>query len=175
MKKLVILLALVSGTVWADCSIQQTSQMVNRHQVGEVTDLVKDKNPGQCTVRFRVKIDDTVHNIQWTHRDFYQEEVLCRMAVKHGINDRLVSLPGVYKTETVTACAEKKKPKTVYAGYEGEEADFGINQMHPKYFKTEGVSKCRIFKNYYSGSNIQEIRGTICENKNNLWTVVQVY
>ncbi len=175
--KLIALLALaVSFPALAQeaCVVKQTSQMVNQRKVSAVTDLVKTKSPNKCQVRFKINVDGDWHTVNWTQEGLWQEEVLCADAVRHGTNDLLVRLPGVYKTETITVCSDK--PKVLAKGYEGLENEFGIDRSKFKgYFRVGNAVNCRFFKGFYDSGKEILASGVICENKNELWTVVDKF
>jgi hypothetical protein len=84
---LVLLLTVSQMAVAGQCVIRQASQMTSDRKVGEVTDLVKNKNPGSCNVKFRIAVDGELHTVDWTYTGLYQEEVLCRMAIENGTKE----------------------------------------------------------------------------------------
>lgn len=165
-----------SASVFAQesCAIKQTSQMTNQRKVGAVTDLVKTKSPNKCQVRYRINVDGEWHTVNWTQEGLWQEEILCADAVRHGTNDLLVRLPGIYKTETLTVCSDK--PKVLAKGYEGLENEFGIDRSKFKgYFRADRAVKCRFFKGFYDNGKEMPGSGVICLNNNDLWTVVDKF
>lgn len=177
MKSVLAILALaVAGSALAQesCAVKQTSQMVSQRKVGAVTDLVKTKSTNRCQVRFKINVDGEWHNVNWTQEGLWQEEVLCADAVRHGTNDLLVRLPGVYKTETITVCSDK--PKVLAKGYEGLEGEFGIDRSKFKgYFRAGHAAKCRFFKGFYDNGKELPNSGVICLNNNELWTVIDKF
>ena len=176
MKYLLALLLTVSQMAIAgQCVIRQASQMVGDRKVGAVTDLVKNKTSGQCNVKFRVTVDGEGHTVDWTQTGLYQEEILCRMAIENGTKELLVQLPGRFKTESITVCGDPQTPKRVSKGDEGMENEFGKEWQYQNYFKVNNVSNCRKFKNRYIDGKLLPAVGVICENKNQLWTVIDVF
>lgn len=176
MRKLALILMLVSSTAVAnDCRMQETSQMISQRKVGEVLNLSKNKSHNRCEVKYQIDVDGRRHSVQWTQTGLYQEEILCQMAVRNGTNDLLVRLPGVFKTETLIACKEKVYPKSISKGYEGEESEFGPHPMAPGYRRIGSASNCRFFIGWTAGGNSERTEGVICENKSNLWTVVDKF
>jgi len=176
MKLLALLALAVSLPVLAQesCVVKQTSQMVNQRKVGAVTDLVKNKSPNKCQVRFKINVDGDWHTINWTQEGLWQEEILCADAIRHGTNDLLVRLPGVYKTETITVCTDK--PKVLAKGYEGLETEFGIDRSKFKgYFRAGHAVKCRFFNGFYDSGKEISASGVICLNNNELWTVIDKF
>lgn len=156
------------------CVIKQTSQMVSQRKVSAVTDLVKTKTPNRCQVRFKINVDGEWHTVNWTQDGLWQEEILCADAVRHGTNDLLVRLPGVYKTETITVCSDK--PKILTKGYEGLETEFGVDRSKFKgYFRAGHAAKCRFFKGFYDNGKELPDGGVICLNNNELWTVIDKF
>lgn len=177
MKHLTILLVLFTSSVLAnnECRKQETSQMTSQRKVGEVLNLSKNKSHNRCEVTYQIDVDGKRHSVHWTQTGLYQEEILCQMAVRNGTNDLLVRLPGVYQTETLIACKEKVYPKYISKGYEGEESEFGPNPVAPGYRRIGHGSNCRFFIGWTAGGNSERTQGVICENKNNLWTVVDKF
>ena len=161
--------------VAGQCVIRQASQMVSDRKVGEVTDLVKNKNPGSCNVKFRITVDGESHNVDWTHTGYYQEEVLCRMAIENGTKELMVRLPGKYKSESITVCGDPQTPKRVSKGDEGMENEFGKDRQYQNHFKVGNVSNCRKFQNRYIDGKTLRATGVICENNDSLWTVIDVF
>jgi hypothetical protein len=175
MKAAVLALALLSGSALAEnCRMQETSQMTTQRTVGAVVNLTKDKSHNQCRVRYQLNVDGKLHNVEWTQKGLYQEEILCQMAVRNGTNSLLVGLPGKFKTESVMACKEKPKAISVKEGYEGNESEFGFHPMDKNYRRHDQASRCRHFKDWYLDGELQRIKGLICENTNNKWTIVGI-
>jgi len=176
MKAAVLALALLSGSALAEnCRMQETSQMTTQRTVGAVVNLTKDKSHNQCRVRYQLNVDGKLHNVEWTQKGLYQEEILCQMAIRNGTNDLLVKLPGHYRTESVISCKEKTYPKLTSRGYEGEEVEFGYHPMNKQYRRMGTASNCRFFQDWAGGGNYERTQGVICENNNNLWTVVDKF
>ena len=175
MKKLLPILILLAQPALADnCRLELTSQMTSQRTVGAVVDLVKNKSENSCQVKFRIKVDNEWHNVDWTQTGFYQTEVLCQMAIRQGTNDLLVQLPGKFKSESKMVC-KSKEPKPVILGYEGKETEFGLDQQNPMYFKIGNISKCRMFKGHHADGVSNPISGVICLNNNELWTFVDKF
>jgi hypothetical protein len=175
MKRLFLALLLVSQSAIADnCLVEQTSQMTNQHSVGQVTNLQKFPANGQCRVTYRINVDGQWHNVENTYKGLYQDEILCQMAIRNGTNSLLVGLPGKFKTESVMACKEKPKVTSVKEGYEGNESEFGFHPMDKNYRRHAQAIRCRHFKDWYLDGSLQRIKGLICENTNNKWTVVGI-
>lgn len=176
MKAFVLVLALLSGSALAEnCRMQETSQMTSQRTVGEVINLTKDKSHNQCRVRYQLNVDGKLHTVEWTQKGLYQEDILCQMAIQNGTNDLLVRLPGKFQTETVVVCKETPSVKAVFKGYEGQEQEFGSHPMKRGYLKIGHASKCRFFQGWAANGYSERATGVICENNNNLWTVVDKF
>lgn len=149
--------------------------MTSQRKVGEVINLVKNKSHNRCEVKYQIDVDGKKHLVSWVQTGLYQEEILCQMAIQNGTNDLLVRLPGVYQTETIIKCKEKTYPKSITKGYEGEEIEFGTHPQAPGYRKIGMASNCRFFIGWAANGYSERTQGVICENKNNLWTVVDKF
>jgi len=173
MKHLAFILALISPLSFADnCSVQRASQSTNKHQVGEVTDLVKTITENKCNVKYQININGEWHKVNWTTSGPEQGEFLCNLAIQHGRNQLLTMIPGKFESEEVVVCKEgqAKRPKTFKIGYEGLETEFGRLE-NQKYFKYKGAT-CRKFRERYTDTVFRHNIGVICQNDNELWTVV---
>lgn len=176
MKYFILALALVSADSLAEnCRMQETSQMTSQRSVGQVIDLTKDISHNQCSVRYRLSVDGTLHTVEWTQKGLYQEEILCQMAIRNGTNDLLVRLPGKFQTETLVVCKETPAVKATFKGYEGEESEFGSHPMKRGYVKIGHAAKCRFFQRWTANGYSERTSGVICENNNNRWTVVDKF
>ena len=176
MKYLFALLLITSNIALADeCTVRMASQMVSERKVGAIVNLTKDKSANSCTVKFQVEVDNDWHKITWSHSGYYQEEILCQMAIENGMKELMVRLPGKYKTESITVCGERPVPKSVQKGDDGMENEFGKDYRYPNYFKVNNVSKCRKFQNRYIAGRVLVADGVICENKDSFWTVIDKF
>lgn len=171
---LAVLLVVSQWAVADECRTERISQMTGQRTVGAVTDLIKNKSHNKCQVKFRINVDGEWHNINWTHDGPYQEEILCQMAIRNGMNELLVQLPGQFKTESNMVC-KSKEIMPVTLGYEGNESEFGQDRERKMYFKIDKVSKCRMFKDHYLNGVSKKISGVICLNNNELWTIVDKF
>jgi hypothetical protein len=176
MKALALAMAFFSGSALAEnCRMQETSQMTSQRTVGQVVNLSKDMSHNQCRVRYQVSVDGKLHNVEWTQKGLYQEEILCQMAIQNGTNDLLVRLPGKFQTETLVVCKETPAVKAIFKGYEGEEKEFGSHPMKRGYLKIGHAAKCRFFQGWSAKGYSERATGVICENNNNRWTVVDKF
>jgi hypothetical protein len=166
---------LASPALAENCRMQETSQMTSKRVVGEVVGLVKNKSHNQCQVKYSITVDGKSYPVEWTQKGLYQEEILCQMAIQNGTNDLLVRLPGNFQTETVMVCKEKPAVKSIYNGYVGNENEFGRHPMNRNYLKIGQASNCRFFMNWTANGYSERSEGVICENRDNLWTVVDKF
>ena len=173
MKKLLLLLALVGPNVMAaDCQMRQASKVISERQVGNIDDLVKIKSHQKCQVKFSVVVDGEKHNINWTHEDYGDPEISCQKAIDNGMGELYLRLGGKYQTESMVVCREgqPKQYQPLKKGDEGLENEFGYADQK-KYFSYKGA-KCRYFSERYNNGKLQFSKGVICQNANELWTVV---
>ncbi len=172
MKKLLLLLTLISNVAIANCNVSQSSQLVSTRQVGEVTDLVKDIVRGKCTVKYRINVNDEWHNVTWSHSGFEDGEFLCNMAVENGRQQLLTMLGGKFESESIVTCKQGQlRNRPVKIGDEVLEAELGKVDEHPKYFRYKHAT-CRMFREKYNSGVLRISHGVICQADNQLWTVV---
>lgn len=173
MKKLLLILALISSNVLAEnCQIRQASKVMSERQVGTIDDLVKIKSPQKCQVKFSIVVDGEKHNVNWTHEDYGDPEISCQKAIEHGMSELYLRLGGKFQTESMVVCREgqPKQYQPIKIGDEGLENEFGT-VSNKKYFKFKDA-KCRYFSERYNNGKLQFSKGVICQNQNDLWTVV---
>lgn len=174
MKKLILMLALVSPIVWADnCRIHQASQLMDERNVSALQNLVKNKNQNSCNVKFDVVIDGQEHSVNWTHETSGDPEIACQTAIQNGMKELHLRLGGKFQTEAITVCKEgqPKQFQPIKKGYTGLETEFPMFPEQTKYFKHNN-NKCRFFRERYDG---KVFKGVICQNDDELWTVVAKY
>lgn len=173
MKKLLLILALISSNVLAEnCQIRQASKVMAERQVDTIEDLVKIKSPQKCQVKFSIVIDGEKHNVNWTHEDYGDPEISCQKAIEYGMSELHLRLGGKFQTESMVVCREgqPKQYQPIKIGDEGLENEFGT-VANKKYFKFKDA-KCRYFSERYNNGKLQFSKGVICQNQNELWTVV---
>lgn len=176
MKYFILALVLVSADSLAEnCRMQETSQMTSQRSVGQVVNLTRDMSHNQCKVRYQIAVDGKLQTVEWTQKGLYQEAILCQMAIQNGTNDLLVRLPGNFQTETLVVCKENSPAKSVAKGYEGHEQEFGSHPMKRGYVKIGHAANCRFFQGWAANGYSERAAGVICENNNNLWTVVDKF
>ena len=173
MKHLILLLAFASSVSFADnCKVHRASQSISKHQVGEVTDLVKTITENKCNVKYQLNINGEWHKVNWTTSGPEQGEFLCNLAIQHGRTQLLTMVPDKFEAEEVVVCKEGQanRSKTLKVGYVGLETEFG-RLDNQKYFKYKGAN-CRKFRERYTDTAFRTNIGIICQNDNELWTVV---
>jgi hypothetical protein len=171
MKKLLILLALISQTALAeDCQVRQVSKVTADRKMGNIDDLVKIKSNQKCQVKFSIVVDGEKHNVNWTHEDYGDPEISCQKAIEYGLSELNMRLGGKYQSETMLVCSESaQRNRPLKIGDEGLETEFGT-VAKKGYFMFKGT-KCRYFSERYNNGRLQFSKGVICKN-DELWTVV---
>lgn len=175
MKHLLLITALVSQVAFADCNMKSASLLANEHSVGPISNLVKDKAMGRCTVQFDIEVNGVVHHVTETERGLEQEESLCYYARERGRKNLLLDLGGEFKTEAVTVCREGQVlPPKIKKGDLILETEVGSVSTVPQYF-THKNSKCRMFEEHITRDRkLQTYHGVICQNNGSdtNWLVV---
>jgi len=173
MKKIIFLLFVLSQVAQAqECQTRQASQLIGERQVSTIEDLVKIKSYQKCQVKFSVTIDGEHHTVDWTHEDYGDPEISCQKAVTNGMKELHLRVGGKFQTEAITVCKEgqSKQYRPFKKGDEGLENEFGWSE-EKKYF-THNNTKCRFFRERYNNGQLRVSKGVICQNDNELWTVV---
>lgn len=170
MKTILITLLLIGNVAWADCTMRQASQLTKDRQVSDIENLVKEKSLQKCRVKFSVKVDGDIHNVDWTHEDYGDPEISCQKAIQNGMNELYIRLGGDFRTEVHTVCKEGSVPTKVRwkIGDTAMENEFSFDPKKPKYFKHDST-KCRFFTERFEG---KMSKGVICKNDDELWTVM---
>lgn len=163
MKLILLLLTLVSSTVFANCEMKSASFLENQRQVGPVTDLVKNKSNGKCSVTFRLNVDGTWHNLKQEVTGWEQEEALCYFAVERARKNLLYELGGKFKTEAVTVCSDGKPVnRKIKIGDVILETEVGNSKLS-NYFEVNN-RRCRFFtERYDQNRKLQVYHGVICQ------------
>jgi hypothetical protein len=173
MKKLLILSVLVSQVAWAGCNLKSASYLTNEHTVGDITNLVEQKDDGVCKVAFDITVDGKLYHRAHTTKDVAGD--LCARAIEQSRKDLLLKLGGQFKTEAVTSCNEGITPKTkIQVGDTILETEVGFGPVVKQYFKYNGA-RCRMFQEHYTlNSELQTYNGVICQidNSKTNWLVV---
>ena len=170
MKHLLLTLLFLSNVAFADCAIRQASQLVKDRHVGNIENLIKEKSPQKCRVKFTVDIDNDTHKVDWTHEDYGDPEISCQKAIENGMKELYLRLGGDFRTEVQTVCKEGQVADKVRwkIGDTAMENEFSFDPKKPKYFNHDGT-KCRFFKERYDAKTG---KGVICKNDDDFWTVV---
>ena len=174
MKKILLILALISNLVWAECDVRSASTLTNQRQVGPVTDLVKTSKMGTCTVKFNITVDGKTYPLHETETGLEQEASLCYYAVERARKNLLLNLGGNFQTEAVTVCKEgTSAPPKIKIGDTILESEVGKSKIE-KYF-THKNARCRMFtERYNEDRDLKVYHGVICQidNSDTNWIVV---
>lgn len=174
MKYLVAVLLLVSQLAFADCNIRSASQLSNRRDVGNVTDLVKTVSYGKCDVKFKLTVDGETHDISGSYKGLENDSMLCYRAVEYAKKEFLLSQGGNFQTESITVCQEGGQlNRKIRIGDTILENEVGKSKI-TKYF-TYRNSRCRMFTERNAVQNeLRVYNGVICQvdNSNTDWIVV---
>lgn len=176
--KLLILLLFVNQTVFAedDCKMRSASSLSSEHNVGPVTDLIKDKSEnGKCTVTYNIIVDGEQHNVTGSFTGYEQQESLCRLAIDNSRKNLLVELGGTFITDSVTVCddAETDLIDNVKIGDTILENEVGPSKIK-EYFSYQNT-KCRMFTQRLAYRHqLRVYNGVICQvdNSKTNWIVV---
>lgn len=172
MKKILLLLALITNLAFAECNINQASNMTSTHKVGAVTDLTKNITPGKCIVKYRIDVDNDWHNVTWEHNGAEDGEFLCNTAIENGRKQLFTALGGQYEAESIIVCKEGKVRRgPVKIGDEVLETELPRVPEKNQYFKYNNAT-CRLFREKYNNGVLRINHGVICKADNELWTVV---
>lgn len=95
------------------CIIDTSSKLVNQHEVGPITNLVKDKeywgHKGECTVKFDITVNGQTYHLEETEEGMEQLESLCYYARERARRNLLLDLGGDFKSQATVACTRKEK------------------------------------------------------------------
>ena len=174
MKYSILLLSLVSQIAVANCNVKTASYLANEHQVGPITNLVKDQGEGYCNVAFDITVDGTQHHLTKKYKGLERSEILCQYARDEAREDLLLDLGGTFKAEAVTSCNEGAiVPVKITVGSTVLETEIGKHKRS-KYFTRNGL-KCRMFTEHgYVDGTPRVYNGVICQNdpEDSNWTVM---
>lgn len=176
--KHLLLLLLASTTVFADgdCKMRSAASLSNEHEVGPVTNLVKDKSEqGKCTVTYNLIVDGQLHELTGSFTGYEQQESLCRLAIDNARKNLLVELGGTFITDAVTVCNEDDTDlvDNVKIGDTILENEVGPSKIKG-YFEYHNT-KCRMFTQRLAYRHqLRVYNGVIClvENSKTNWIVV---
>jgi hypothetical protein len=95
------------------CIIDTSSKLVTQHNVGPITNLVKDKeywgHKGECTVKFDITVNGQTYHLEETEEGMEQLESLCYYARERARRNLLLDLGGNFKSQASVACVYKDK------------------------------------------------------------------
>ena len=94
------------------CTMDTSSKMVSRQEVGKITNLVKDKQDfgymGRCIVKFDMTVNGKTYHLEESEEGLEQLESLCYYARERAKKDLLLDLGGEYQSETSLTCTQKE-------------------------------------------------------------------
>lgn len=170
------LLIFVSSVFADDCKMRSASSLASEHEVGPVTDLVKDKSEeGKCTVTYGIVVDGEQHVVSGSFIGYEQQESLCRLAIDNSRKNLLVELGGTFATDAVTVCddAETDLVDNFRIGDTILENEVSPSKIQG-YFNYNN-SKCRLFTQRLAyRRELRVYNGVICQvdNSKTNWIVV---
>jgi hypothetical protein len=174
MKKIILLLAVISQFAFAECNVKNASFLANEHNVGNIKNFRKVITTGKCVVDFDITVDGEVHHLHDSETGLEQEESLCYYAKERARKNLLLDLGGTFQSEAIVSCKEgSNPPPPIKKGdtiLENEVAKFKFK----KYFTYKGAT-CRMFQEHYSvDRELREYHGVICQigNSDTNWLVV---
>lgn len=159
-----------------DCKMRSASSLASEHDVGPVTDLVKDKSEeGKCTVTYGIVIDGEHHVVSGSFSGLEQQESLCRLAIENSRKNLLVELGGTFITDAVTVCDDNETDlvDNVRIGDTILENEVGPSKI-TGYFNYQNT-KCRMFTQRLAyRQQLKVYNGVICQvdNSKTNWIVV---
>jgi hypothetical protein len=95
------------------CVIDTSSKLVTQHEVGPITNLVKDKeywgHKGECRVKFDITVNGQTYHLEETEEGMEQLESLCYYARERARRNLLLDLGGNFKSQATVACIRKEQ------------------------------------------------------------------
>jgi hypothetical protein len=95
------------------CIIDTSSKLVTQHNVGPITNLVKEKeywgHKGECTVRFDITVNGETYHLEETEEGMEQLESLCYYARERARRNLLLDLGGKFNSQATVACTHRDK------------------------------------------------------------------
>lgn len=175
MKNILIPLLLISNVAMAECNVTTASSRISEQDVGPITNLVKEKSMGRCTVKFDITVNGTPYHLEETEKGLEQEESLCYYARDRARKNLLLDLGGKISAESTMVCKEGRMPKLI----DYRVGDTVLESQMPrakvdKYFAYNG-QRCRLYQQ--SIERNRETRnyfGVICQSNSdpNKWSIV---
>ena len=174
MKHLLLVSALLSSVAFADCNVKSASQLAAEHNVGPITNLIKNRTIDSCTVEFDITVDGVNHHLKEFEKGLENPESLCYYARERARRNLLMDLPGKFKTESVTTCREGQiVSRQIKKGDTILETEAGASPI--KQYFTYRNSRCRMFQEHLVvGRELRNYNGVICqiENSDTNWLVM---
>lgn len=95
------------------CNVETSSTLASEHQVGKITNLVKDKVElgalGHCTVKFDITVNGKTYHLTESEEGLEQLESLCHYAKERARKELLLDLAGTFKSETNIVCSRTER------------------------------------------------------------------
>lgn len=90
------------------CEIETYSDLVAQHDVGPITNLIKEPKEGglngECTVKFDITVNGKLYHLERKELGWEQTASLCHYAQQKARQELLLSLPGEFVAKTKVAC-----------------------------------------------------------------------
>lgn len=176
-------ICLASSVAYANCQIRSDIKLSRQAVAFGPTDLqrmvIPDGTGKQCTVRYRVNIDDEWQDVEGVGRGKTEDEA-CTRALDLQKGSLLVEVdPSKVTADTQLVCsdAEEIRVRSVKIGeviWESE-VDLHRNPQERKYFDYK-QTKCRMFtERNVKYRNLFTYQGVICKINDSKWRVVDKY
>lgn len=93
------------------CIIDTSSKLVTKHNVGPITNLVKETeywgHKGECTVKFDITVDGVSYHLEESETGMEQLESLCYYARERARKNLLLDLGGNFNSQATIACTHR--------------------------------------------------------------------
>jgi hypothetical protein len=95
------------------CVIDTSTRLVTQHQVGNITNLIKEEVANgwenTCTVHFDIEVNGVVHHLDETEKGLEQMASICYYAKQKARENLLLGLGGEFKSEAKIDCVIKDR------------------------------------------------------------------
>jgi hypothetical protein len=95
------------------CNINTSSKLVTQHNVGPITNLVKDEFEfgwrNECTVKFDITVNGQTYHLEETETGLEQMGSVCYKARERARKNLLLDLGGTFKSEASIACRHQDR------------------------------------------------------------------
>ena len=90
------------------CEVETYTDLVAQHDVGPITNLIKEPKEGglngECTVKFDITVNGKLYHLERKELGWEQTASLCYYAQQKARQELLLSLPGEFVAKTKVAC-----------------------------------------------------------------------